>query len=308
MAKISEEMTAEFVRLRRLGQSFRAIGRQFGADPRTVKAKIEQVDKEKNRHHWEGVMRQVDAGYLVEHYRMLVAVGMGLLEIVRSDPMRITAGGAAPGLIERLSTFGLDVVDGILGGRGVNVRPFMVSPAIIKLGESPTTRLVRMLLDSLHEHEPTIQYALDAWKSCWDTFQKKRMVLGDQAKGLFNQNERSTDEIVIKMAESVLDSELHGRGKGEFQIEELYDGQAIALIVNESTRVEVGRGNLEVLRANFSSYEETYRQLSHVERIRPIKAAYDSLERSVEEVAGLIDVIALRGKPEGRCNLCHGGI
>jgi len=69
----------------------------------------------------------------------------------------------------------------------------------------------------------------------------------------------------------------------------------------------VGRGHLEDLQANFSIYDKAYRQLSHVERIMPVKAAYNSLIRSVEEVAGLIDVIVLRGKPEGRCDLCHGG-
>ena len=37
MTKITDEMVAEFVRLRRFGQSFRAIGRQYEVDPRTVK-------------------------------------------------------------------------------------------------------------------------------------------------------------------------------------------------------------------------------------------------------------------------------
>ena len=190
-------------------------------------------------------------------------------------------------------------------GRGVDVRPFMVSPAITKLGEPPTTRLVRMLLDSLHEHEPKIQYALDSWISRWDSFQKKRLSFAEVAKGLFDQNEWSTDEIAAKIAESVLDSELHGHGPGEFKIEELDDGQAIVLITNELTRVEVGRGSLEDLQANFSIYKGTYRQLSHAGRITLVRPAYDSLIRSLEEVAELIDVIVLRGKPEGQCNLCR---
>ena len=185
------------------------------------------------------------------------------------------------------------------------MKPFMVSPTITKLGESPTTRLMRMLLDSLHEHEPALQHSLDAWTSRWYSFQKKRVSFGCQAEGLFDQDEWSTDEIAMKMAESVLDSELHGHGPGEFKIEELGKGLAVALIVIELTRVEVGRGSLEDLQANFSIYDKAYRQLSHVERIMPIKVAYDSLTRSVEEVAEIIDAIVLRGKPEGWCNLCR---
>ena len=104
---------------------------------------------------------------------MVVAVGMWLLEIVRSDPMCSPAGSATPIFIDRFSTSELDVVKGILGARCVDVRPFIVSPAIAKLGEPPTTRLVRILFDSLHEHEPTIQNALDSWTSRWVSFQKK---------------------------------------------------------------------------------------------------------------------------------------
>ena len=134
------------------------------------------------------------------------------------------------------------------------------------------------------------------------------MSFGNQAEGLFDQDEWSKDEIAAKMAESVLDSELHGHGPGEFKIEELGEGHAVALIVIELTRAEVGRASLEELQANFSIYDKAYRQLSHVERIRPIKKAYDSLQRRVEEVAHLIDVIVLSGKPEGRCNLCRSGV
>ena len=173
MARITEEMTAEFVRLHRLGQSYSSIAQEFRVDPRTVRSRIQRASQGTDRLHWEEVLRQVDARYLVEHYRLLVAVAIRLQQIVRTDPM-IAPPGDDPGkLIERLSTIEIGGVDGLLAERGVDMEREVFTSFRDSIGEPARSRLVQRLFDALQEHEPTLQSAMDEWGSSWKTFQKK---------------------------------------------------------------------------------------------------------------------------------------
>ena len=76
MAKITDEMIQEFLRLHRQGMSYRAMGRIQGVDPRTVKSRSDKASNEAEREHWESVSRRLDIKYLEEHNRILTRVSM----------------------------------------------------------------------------------------------------------------------------------------------------------------------------------------------------------------------------------------
>ncbi len=311
MAKITEEMTAEFIRLHRLGQSNRAIGQRFGVDPRTVKSRIQRAAQDIEKLHWEDVLRQVDARYLDEHYRVLVAVAIRLQQIVRSDPMFAPPGDDAEKLIKRMVTMEMEGVDGLLADRGVDMEREVFTSFRDSIGEPARSRLVRKLIVSLQEHEPTLQIALENWESSWESFQKKRQSLGEQARGLLrikHLDGELVDAVAHEVAESVLLFTLHGNAIGEFQVEEVGDGKARGYIANEFTRKEVGEGPLKFLTAVSTVYDEILDQLSHVERVRPVEEAYNSLRNSIEGMEGLVDTLVLKGRPEGHCRLCPGAV
>ena len=171
MAKITEEMTAEFLRLHRLGQSNRAIGHRLGVDPRTVKSRIQRASQDTEKLHWEAVLRQVDARYLDEHYLVLVAAAIRLQHFVRSNPMFGRQGDDPKNLIERLSTMEMEGVDELLAERGVDMDREVFTSTRDSIGEPARSRLVQKLFDALREHEPTLQHAMDEWATSWKTFQ-----------------------------------------------------------------------------------------------------------------------------------------
>ena len=311
MARITEEMTAEFVRLHRLGQSYSSIAQEFRVDPRTVKSRIQRASQGTDRLHWEEVLRQVDARYLVEHYRLLVAVAIRLQQIVRTDPM-IAPPGDDPGkLIERLSTMEMEGVDELLAERGVDMEREVFTSIRDRIGEPARSRLVQRLFDALQEHEPRLQHAMVDWATSWKTFQRERLSLGKQARGLFKGKHLEgefVDAVAREMADSVMHLTLHGTAIGEFQIEEFGDEKAYGFIVNDLTRKEIGESPLEVIKAVSKVYGEILAQLSHVERVRPVEEAYNSVREGLEKVEGLVDTLVLKGRPEGRCRICPGAV
>jgi len=311
MARISEEMTAEFIRLHRLGQSNRAIAGRFEVDPRTVKSRIQRASQGTEKLHWENVLRQVDAKYLDEHYRVLVTVAIRLQYFVRTDPMFGPPGDDPKNLIERLSTMEMEGVDELLAKRGVDMDREVFTSTRDSIGEPARSRLVQKLFDALREHEPTLQSAMDEWAISWKTFQGERLSLGKQARGLFkgkHLNGEFVDAVAREMADSVMHFKLHGTAIGEFQIEEFGDEKACGFIVNDLTRKEIGESPLEVTKAVSKFYGEILAQLSHGERVRPVEEAYNTLLNSIEGMEGSVDTLVLKGRPEGQCRLCPGAV
>ena len=122
MAKIIEEMVADFVRLHQQGHSYRAIGQRYEVDGRTVKARIDKAKKTKEEEYWEAVSRQVEAKYLDEHYRLLVHVALAVLNAVRTQPLIARAQDRAEALLHRVTEGGLgEPALDLLTGRGVGL-------------------------------------------------------------------------------------------------------------------------------------------------------------------------------------------
>ena len=55
-----------------------------------------------------------------------------------------------------------------------------------------------------------------------------------------------------------------------------------------------------------SVYDWVYVQVSMGVRTLPVREAYKVFMREVESVGELLDIVILKGRPEGRCRLCPG--
>jgi len=299
MTKVTEELIAQFNRMHRRGDSFRAIGAKFGVDPRTVKSGIEKGGKQRDQDHWEAVSRQVDVRYLEEHLGMLVRVLVDVQRAVQSSPLQPYREPMA--LVAGLVQAGLDQTGGLLEGRGVELySPDPVSPT--DGGHRlPAARLVGKLLEGLIEHEPTLKELLDGWSSCWIEVQEEHSDLQEKAKNLFLQKQiakETADALGPVAVEQAIASALGQPDQGHLTAEAGDDGLA-TLVSGEGTNSE--RADAELARL---ANEWVVGQLLHEENIRRFKEAYSSLTENVARIEDLGDNIFLRGKPAGTCFLC----
>ena len=305
MAKVTEEMVAQFMQLRRRGDSFRAIGGKFQVDPRTVKSGIQKAERERDRDHWEAVSRQVDVRHLEEHLGMLVRISIDVQRAVQTSPFQ--SDREPLGLVAALVAVGLKRTGGLLEGRGLDLRSPVTSGTTDGTGKLPTERLAGKLLNGLKEHEPTLKALLDGWSSYWINVQGERRVLQKQARDLYRQHQ-IREEVVAAMgpvaAEQAIASALSPDGKGHLTAEEGDDGLATLMLTQGTGRRQV----LEVQKAEGETVcqanERVVDQLLLEERIRPLKETYRSLTECAAEIEDQVDDIILRGKPQGDCFLC----
>ncbi len=311
MAKITAEMVADFIRLHRQGQSYRAIGERYKVDGRTVKARIDKAMKAKEEEHWEAVSRQVDAKYLDEHYRLLGHVALAVLNAVRTQPLFARARDKAEALLHRMIEGGLgEPALDLLAGRGVDLDTLPTTSMPDRIGETPKMRLVERLLRGLMEHEATLSQAVEQWEECWDRFQQRRAEFGQEAQGLFvlgkTVGETVTTALGAAVADEVLRSTLLNHEIGALEVEEREDGRAAILLVRGSSREaeDVCSGLEAELRSTVDAYAQVLSQLRHEGRMGSVVAAYKSLMKIVSQIEDLVDTLVLRGHPLGRCALC----
>lgn len=305
MAKIDQEMVAEFIQSHRRGDSYRAIGAKFEVDPRTVKSRIEKAERDRQEAHWEAVSLQVDVRYLEEHLGMLVRVSIDVQEAVQTSPFK--SDREPLGLVAALVAVGLKRRGGLLEGRGIDLHPpASISPASGR-GNPPTERLAGKLLNGLKEHEPGLEVLLDGWNRCWLKVQAKRRDLQVQAKNLFRQRqmEKQVADVLGPVAvEQATATALSLPGQGHLTAEIGDDGLATLMLTGgtELRKVHVVQGEKAEQVCQFN--ERVVEQLLQEERIRPLKEAHRSLTESVAKIEDLVDIITLRGKPAGTCFFC----
>ena len=82
--------------------AYREVGRRFGVDWRTVKARIERAKQRQETMRWEAVSRDVYAALLREHLSLLVHVAFGVLSGVRTEPLFARQDQDPEVLLERL--------------------------------------------------------------------------------------------------------------------------------------------------------------------------------------------------------------
>ena len=310
MAKITAEMVSEFIRLHQQGYSYRAIGRTYKVDSRTVKDRIDKAKKAKEEEYWEAVSRQVDAKYLDEHYRLLVHVALAVLNAVRTQPLFARAQDRAAALLDRMTegSLGEPALD-LLTGRGVDLDTLPTMSVPDEIGETPKRRLVQRMLHGLMEHESALSQAVEQWEGCWDRFQERRAEHGQEAQGLFvgkMVGEAVATDIGIPVADEGLRSTLLHYEMRVPEVEEREEGKAAIVLVRGSSREpeDICSGPEAEMRSGVDAYPHVLSQLRHEGRIGSVLAAYKSLMKIVSQIEDLVDTLVLRGHPLGRCALC----
>ena len=290
---ISEELVAEFIRLRQAGKSYRTIGETCKVDPRTVKSRVEKAGQEKQREHWEMVSRQVDAKYLDEHYRLLVRIAARLPDAVRTRPMDFNHTLDAESLVDKSIQHGLQQAGDLPEDRDMDA----------------ATRMSRRLFEALMEHEPQLKMALDGWKDCWDGFQKVRSELTKQAVNLFKQKKvfpEVAKTLGIAVSREAIITELLKEEARSSRVEDIDSGRYRLVRRNRQISGDVYKGSKQEVETAKNAYEFVLPQISLEPRMSPVENAYTSLTVSARKVEDLVESLVLIGRPQGQCNLCPG--
>jgi hypothetical protein len=306
--KVDDQLVAQWIHLRRKGEPYRSIGREFGVDPRTVKSWIQRAGEEKEKEHWEAVSRQVDAKYLDEHYRMLLQIAAAVLDTVHRDPVFVHHELDAHVLVDNCIQSAVRKSAELLAGRGLDMSSAASEfPSDAGIKDHTAERLGRRLLDALMEHEPQLKMAIEAWESDWTKFQQARLKLVEAAKNLFKQantSDRIAEVLKIEVVREALGNKLFNEEPWSSRVDVLDDKNAHLIRYRRRTETRVYTGSKQEVEAAYKAYDKVLSQLSHEERVKPVEDSYHSLMDQVREVEDYVDHLLLRGKPEGHCPLC----
>ena len=306
--KIDDQLVAQWIHLRRKGEPYRSIGREFGVDPRTVKSWVQKAAEEKEKEHWERVASQVDSKYLDEHYRMLLQIAGAVLDAVHIDPVfvrheldaRVHLNNSVQSAVRKCAE--------LLAGRGLDMSSAASEfPSDAGIKDHTAERLGRKLLDALMEHEPRLKTAIEAWEGDWSRFQHTRLQLIEAAKNLFkhgNIGDRVTEALKTEVVREALKTKLFNEEPWSSRVDVIDDKNAHLTRYNRRTEKKVYTGLNQEVDAAYKAYDKVLSQLSHKERVKPVEDNYHSLMNRVKEVEDYVDHLILMGKPQGRCTVC----
>ena len=307
--KIDDQLVAQWIHLRRKGDSYRSIGRRFDVDPRTVKSWVQKAGEEKEKEHWEAVSRQVDAKYLDEHYRMLLQIAAAVSGAVHTDPMSVQDELDARVLLNNSVQCAAEKPLELLAGRGLDMSPAVSEfPSDAGIKDHTAERLGRRLLDALMEHEPQLKMAIEAWENDWSRFQHTRLKFIEAAKNLFklaNIGDKLAERLKMEVVREALKNKLFNEEPWSSRVDVIDDKNAhLTRYSRSSTRTGVYTGSKQEVEAAYNAYDKVLSQLSHEGRLKPVDDSYHSLMDQVREVEDYLDHLILMGKPQGQCTLC----
>ncbi len=309
MSKITEEIAREFAGLHTQGITYREIGRRFGVDWRTVKARIERAKQSQEMTRWEAVSRDVYAGLLREHLSLLVHVAFGVLSGVKTEPLFARQDQGPEVLLERLLESTVDEALQVLRKRGVDPDvPQSISLPDVA-GVPAKQRMVKRLMGSLTDHDPGLKLALDAWGRSWKEFQRLRGQFSDQAEGLVTNSGPGEAELASSLghglAEGVLQAELLGQTMMLPSVEESGSGRCSVVLLVDVRTEKLCVGSRVALEEVLSTVLRTVLpQIQLDERLRSVRESYIKVCTNLAVVEELVDTIVLRGYPLGSCSLC----
>lgn len=305
---ISEDSVTLWINARRKGESYRNIGRRFSVDPRTVKLWVQRAAEESEKEHWEAVSRQVDSKYLDEHYRMLLQIAAALLDAVHTDPVsahhelhtRILLDNSVQSAVQRSA--------GLLASRGFDMSSAVSqSSSSTGINDNKPKRMGRRLLDALLEHEPELERFIEAWQTQWANFQQERLKLIKVAEGLFGQAEISTELAKTLKVPVVLEAlmfRLLDQEPPPSRVDYIGEKKARLMCYLGPDERAVHTGPKQEVEIAKKAYDQVLAQVSHRERVGPVKRSYYSLMDQVREAENCIERLILMGKPQGKCTLC----
>ena len=305
--KVTDETIAKIQHLRRRGKRDSEIGRELGLDRRTVKAAVEHIGKVLDQEHWQTISRQIDAEILVRHYGDLMRLAIGIQEQIGSDDNLTSNPDFAGHKCIELSfakVFGHDWSLGEIERGSQFAHHRVLEP----LSSARALALGNRLLGGLREHEPELLDAIEAWEQTFDRLQMEKGQLRQEAGASLRRAGLDQDmakEAGMWLGQEVCQRTLNNADPGFFQPRPRGDSGIDAVRIIGDKEFLVFSGNEPEVAGLCESYESVLKSLIKSDKLKGIrKEAFEDLPKWGEAVDGLVDMIILRGRPNGRCALC----
>ncbi|MCH8281351.1 MAG: hypothetical protein J4N89_08745 [Chloroflexi bacterium] len=302
MAKITDEMAAQFVRLNSLGRSYRAIGKMFGVDPRTVKSKVQGARGVVERDHWESVTRQVDAKYLEDHYRLIVRVAVGVLRAVRGSRLPTEPHQNARVLLDY--HVGTEVMEARDVWEQVGIR-YGLDDAPIGEDEDLATSMARKLFSALGQHQPELERTIDTWQKCHaQLVNMRRGLIKETGELLGRKMGRTEPNDGIAVADLALNwvfgksqaASAEASAKPEMLAELLMED---AMAIGNVHQSEDGSESQSI-----TAQRAILEQIIRMGKLEPVATTYGQFATAAAQIESRVTELILRRQPKGKCFLC----
>ena len=171
------------------------------------------------------------------------------------------------------------------------------------------TQLADMLVTALLEHEPQLQKLVKAWRDSWNTLMEHRMDLAIQAISLLTQfgvEKNVAESVDAALAYRTLESAIRERDFGSLAVIERSGGGLGLVLDSGSSADTIFKGTQQQIDQVVAAHPQVIDQLTLDGRVVPIKITLARLSNSTNEIRAIVNILVLRGRPDGRCYLCPG--
>jgi len=308
--KVTEETVATIRQLRERGKKDSEIARELDLDRRTVTSAAQKVGKVVDYLHWEAVAQKVDSELLYQHQKDLTQLAVGVQERTTSDLAGLPV--SHPSFDSRRSlhlTFERLSEEGWLGGRTAK-SPLDEYQELSRQESLPPDRLYRLgdrLMECLDQHEPELTRVLEVWRTGYDLCQEARADLlrdAETALGEGPAGSAPTGEIALAVLRETCEHSFHQTAGARFTTQEQEGNQIQLFRLIGRSEVPVYRGDSEGVAEASERYRSVLDAALGSPELRTATDAFRGLETGRASIDAVTDGIVIRGRPNGRCELC----
>ena len=308
--KVTEETVATIRQLRERGKKDSEIARELDLDRRTVTSAAQKVGKVVDYLHWEAVSQKVDSELLYQHQKDLTQLAVGVQERTASDlaglPVSHPSFDSRRSLhlvFERLSE------EGWLGDRAAKSPPDEYQE-LSRQESLPPDRLYRLgdrLMECLDQHEPELTRVFEMWRAGYDLCQEARADLLRDAEAALGEGPAGsapTGEIATAVLREGCEHGFHQIATGRFITKEQEGNQIQLFRVIGRSEVPVFRGDSQGVAEASERYRLVLDAALGSPELRAATDAFRELETARSSIDAITNGIMIRGRPNGRCELC----
>jgi len=308
--KVTEETVATIRQLRERGKKDSEIARELDLDRRTVTSAAQKVGKVVDYLHWEAVSQKVDSELLYQHQKDLTQLAVGVQERTTSDLTGLPL--SHPGFDSRRSlhlAFERLSEDGWLGGRTAK-SPLDEYQELSRQESLPPDRLYRLgdrLMECLDQHEPELARALEVWRAGYDLCQEARAGLLRDAEAALGEGPAGIappGEIAMAVLREACEHSFHQTAGARFTTQEQEGNQIQLFRLIGRSEAPVYRGDSEGVAEASERYRLVLDAALGSPGLRAATDAFRGLETGRASIDAVTDGIVIRGRPNGRCELC----
>ena len=308
--KVTEETVATIRQLRERGKKDSEIARELDLDRRTVTSAAQKVGKVVDYLHWEAVAQKVDSELLYQHQKDLTQLAVGVQERTTSDLAGLPV--SHPSFDSRRSlhlTFDRLSEDGWLGGRTAK-SPLDEYQELSRQESLPPDRLYRLgdrLMECLGQHEPELTRVFEMWRMGYDLCQEARAGLLRDAEAALGEGPAGTaptKEIATAVLREASEHGFHRTTTARFITQEQAGTEIQLFRLIGRSEVPVYKGDSRGVAEASERYRSVLDAALGSPELRAATDAFRGLETERASIDAVTDGIVIRGRPNGRCELC----